>query len=88
MYKDNVCYEQSAYGCKDQYGVFYPIWYNRTTLFESKNNDIIPRMLRAVTPRLMNTAKKVLIQPSRMNTIQPNKINMTKIYRADDYMVS
>jgi hypothetical protein len=87
MYKDNVCVEQSAYGCKDQYGVFYPLSYNETTVFKSENNDLVAWILRTLKPSYLNSAEKVLVLPANKQIMQKNEINMTRIYRAYDYKV-
>lgn len=40
VFKDNECYEQTMFGCKDKYGVVYPIWYNMTHNVMFENTDL------------------------------------------------
>ena len=65
QYKDIVCYEQSAYGCKDEFGVVYPIYYEQMSIFKFKNTDIVKQLFNTALPYHLNSASQVLLYPVR-----------------------
>ena len=92
-YKDNQCYEQTAYGCKDQYGVVYPIWYNNTVSVTYENTEI-PRIYRELLePGFINAAESVYMSHNHANNANHqgphkyqsgNEMNFTMIVRPDE----
>lgn len=92
VYKDNVCYARTTYGCKDEFGVIHPIRYNRTAVFKSENNEVVKTLLRFLKPIYMNRAQTVFIQPVSKGKFYERKhddeIKVTKIYRPHEDLVS
>lgn len=70
MYKGNVCYEETAYGCKDQYGVLYPVSYNTTMEIRYKNTELPAQALRAAKKYLMNIAESITMRPDDQKPAQ------------------
>ena len=58
-FKDEECFEQNAYGCKDEYGVSYPIWYHNSLAVEAVNTDAPQKIKAFVEPYLSNVAESV-----------------------------
>ena len=76
-YKDNECYQQTTYGCKDKYGVIYPVWYNNTVSISYKNTDLPQRYREYLEPYMYNMAESVYMHRYRDNHQQ------SQIYRQE-----
>ena len=101
-YKDNECYEQTTYGCKDKYGVIYPVWYNNTVSISYKNTDLPQRYREYLEPYMYNMAESVYMHRYRDNHQQSqiyrqkhqqqggasNQMYYTQIVRPDENNVS
>ena len=58
-YKDGVCYSQTVEGCRDEFGVVYPVNYNVSHQFSFNHTNIVEQYLNASRPFLMNSAKNL-----------------------------
>ncbi|XP_067947351.1 vitellogenin-like [Watersipora subatra] len=69
-YKDGLCYQENAYGCKDMFGVSYPIWMNHTLDIETVNTDAPQRLRDLIEPYLINSAESVYMYPNQRESRQ------------------
>jgi len=88
IFKNNQCLETSAYGCKDEYGVVYPMWYNNSLHVETKNTEFSPETRERISTVLMNAAESVFVFASQEGRSGENSLDVDVVVRPLENNVS
>ena len=87
QYKDNQCTQQNAYGCKDQYGVSYPIWYKNEIEIKTVNTDVPEHIREKIEPYMRNVAESVYMYPQRRNSQSDSSYKFDMLVRPNEQKV-